>query len=323
MVSALATCSDNSLLFTGDSSGYIKVWDISHYLVDGRSCTDTEHAKRQVIWDTFPTMKWLQYLEQICKLHLDFRCMTTAHEPGKPHLLNSFRGHLRLINSIEWFENQYGRFLLTASVDCSIRLWTIGGLFMGIYGQSRLWDLNADNQNRPRAHRTDAFNRPRGYLLPPDIRKSGSCTTLRVMNGFTQNRWIPYVNLIRALNAFLSVFGRSTEDRIANDRKLEAQLEIPVTEDLQFTRSVVESIAPKARQRPPLFKPRIPQYRLQCPAYRVFPLQQVDDIDFPLLADMLNNVKVRYDLPRRDHLLFQVRNLSYVLTDAKHTPTLK
>ena len=45
----------------------------------------------------------------------------------------------------------------------------------------------------------------------------------------------------------------------------QAQLEIPVTEDLQFTRSVVESIAPKARQRPPLFKPRIPQYRLQVP----------------------------------------------------------
>ena len=41
------------------------------------------------------------------------------------------------------------------------------------------------------------------------------------MNGFTRNGWIKYVNLIRALNAFLSVLGRSTEDRIAKDRKLE------------------------------------------------------------------------------------------------------
>ena len=86
-----------------------KVWDISHYLIGGRSCSDEEHAKRQALWDTFPMMKWVRHIEHIHVPHLDFRSMTAGHKPDTPHLLNSFRGHLRVINSIDFFENKYGR----------------------------------------------------------------------------------------------------------------------------------------------------------------------------------------------------------------------
>ncbi|KAI0229572.1 hypothetical protein LSAT2_020024 [Lamellibrachia satsuma] len=109
MVTAILASPDNKLLFTGDSSGYIKVWDISHYLIGGRSCSDEEHAKRQALWDTFPMMKWVRHIEHIHVPHLDFRSMTADHKPDTPHLLNSFRGHLRVINSVDFFENKYGR----------------------------------------------------------------------------------------------------------------------------------------------------------------------------------------------------------------------
>ena len=87
----------------------LQVWDISHYLIRCRSCSDEEHAERQDVWDRFPMMKWLRHLEEICMIHLDFRCMKTAHERDTPHLLNSFRGHVRVINSIDHFQNKYGR----------------------------------------------------------------------------------------------------------------------------------------------------------------------------------------------------------------------
>ncbi|KAI0229571.1 hypothetical protein LSAT2_020023 [Lamellibrachia satsuma] len=193
-------------------------------------------------------------------------------------------------------------FLMTASVDCSVRLWTLGGLFMGIFGQSRLWQLNADNQDPPRYHRTDKYNRPRGFLLPPDVRKCGSSTTLHVMNGFTPNRWIRFVNLVRGVNAFMSSLRRSSSERIAKEQRIQAILDIPVATKMKHKRLVVESIAPKARVRPAPFKPRIPHFRMQCPAFRAFPLQEVKDIDFPYLKDMLKTVKERYGFPHRDHV---------------------
>ncbi|KAK2175395.1 hypothetical protein NP493_732g02055 [Ridgeia piscesae] len=249
------TCPDNTLLFTGDSSGYIRVWDISHYLVRGRGCSDEEHAERQDVWDSFPMIKWLQRLEEVNMLHLDFHCMKKAHEWNTPHLLTSFRGHSTVINSIDHFENNFG------SVDCSVRLWTLNGRFMGIFGQSRLWELSHGNQYPPRRHRSDRYHRPRGFLLPPDIRKSGSCTTLHVMNGFTPNRWIRYVNLVRSVNLLVSFLHRSSSERLFREKQA------------------------------------------RCPAYHAFSLLEINDIDFPQIGEMLNDVSARYSLHRCDQVL--------------------
>ncbi|KAI0211721.1 hypothetical protein LSAT2_003488 [Lamellibrachia satsuma] len=315
MVTAMVPCPENNLLFTGDSSGYIKVWDISHYLIRCRSCSDEEHAERQDVWDRFPMMKWLRHLEEICMLHLDFRCMKTAHERDTPHLLNSFRGHVRVINSIDHFQNKHGSFLLTAGGDCSVRLWTLDGLFMGIFGQSRLWELSSvPTQVPPRRHRTDKYHRPRGYLLPPDVRKCGSSTTLHVMNAFTPNRWIRIVNLVRGVNAFKSILRRSSSERVAKEKQIQAILDIPVAEETKYKRMVVESIAPKARVRNDPPKPRIPYYRLQCPAYRTFPLQEITDIDFPGISTMLKGVRDRYGFSHRDQVHMRFARIARQMT---------
>ena len=89
----------------------VEVWDISHYLVRGRGCSDEEHAERQALWDSFPMIPWLKWLEDVHMLHLDFHCMRKAHEWNTPHLLTSFRGHSTVINSIAHFENNLGRWV--------------------------------------------------------------------------------------------------------------------------------------------------------------------------------------------------------------------
>ncbi len=43
------------------------------------------------------------------------------------------------INSIEYIE--LARVLITCSNDCTIRVWTVGGKYIGTFGQDENWNL--------------------------------------------------------------------------------------------------------------------------------------------------------------------------------------
>ena len=47
-----------------------------------------------------------------------------------PPLLSSWRGHLKGIVSLEYVERF--RLIVTASLDCNVRLWTIAGSYIGV-----------------------------------------------------------------------------------------------------------------------------------------------------------------------------------------------
>ncbi|XP_048026029.1 WD repeat-containing protein on Y chromosome isoform X2 [Megalobrama amblycephala] len=102
-VMGLSTDQENSLLVTGDSTGSIKVWDISHYAL---SAGDVESAKEL------------------------------------PPLLHSWRGHERAIVSSEVLVYESQLFVLSASVDRRACLWTREGACVGCFGQEQLWDLS-------------------------------------------------------------------------------------------------------------------------------------------------------------------------------------
>lgn len=59
-----------------------------------------------------------------------------------PERLFFWRAHVQSITSIEPVEIWNCEILLTASLDCTVRLWTTEGHFVGTLGQPKIWDIS-------------------------------------------------------------------------------------------------------------------------------------------------------------------------------------
>ena len=200
-VVAMVTTANDELLVTGDTGGYVKVWDISHYATNGRRCSVTEHEARAGRWQPFAAfLHWLDIVEGVGKLATVFPCMA-ARGPGQPHLLLSYRAHADGVNSVDYFRNDGSELVVTASIDCSVRLWTLAGEFLGIFGQPYLWTYPQTMGRRG----LDDVDKYYEYMLPPDVRAVASCTTLRVLRGFARTHWARIVTFVRMANHFKSL----------------------------------------------------------------------------------------------------------------------
>ncbi|CAM4648098.1 unnamed protein product [Lepidochelys olivacea] len=100
-VTGLSTNQMNSVLVSGDTGGFIQVWDISDYGLSPRTQGSLE----------------------------------------KPPLLCSWRAHNSIVVSVEHFMFGSDSFILSGSSDRSARLWTPDGKFVGTFGQEKRWDL--------------------------------------------------------------------------------------------------------------------------------------------------------------------------------------
>ncbi|KAG6936914.1 WD repeat-containing protein on Y chromosome-like [Chelydra serpentina] len=100
-VTGLSANQMNSVLVSGDTCGFIQVWDISDY-----------------------------GLSPITQGSLE-----------KPPLLCSWRAHNSTVVSVEHFMFGSDSFILSGSSDRSARLWTPDGKFVGTFGQEKRWDL--------------------------------------------------------------------------------------------------------------------------------------------------------------------------------------
>ncbi|XP_052794800.1 WD repeat-containing protein on Y chromosome-like [Mya arenaria] len=96
MVSVMEVNKANTVLFTGDSLGFVYLWDI-----DGYAATHVESEPPEV------TMTW--------------------------------RGHVKSVTAISLVEEH--KLLITASVDCTVRLWNMDGHYVGTFGQPDPWDI--------------------------------------------------------------------------------------------------------------------------------------------------------------------------------------
>ncbi|XP_075247173.1 cilia- and flagella-associated protein 337-like [Convolutriloba macropyga] len=102
-VLAMFEVGSKNQLITGDTRGYISIWNIEEYAVKPAG-----------------------------------EVVTTA-----PPLLKKFKAHYHAIVSVEWFKHSSGTsFILSASSDRAARLWSYGGSrLVGTFGQSHKWDL--------------------------------------------------------------------------------------------------------------------------------------------------------------------------------------
>lgn len=55
-------------------------------------------------------------------------------------LLFSWRAHVRAVVKIEFLKGVEG--LVSASADCTVRLWTLAGEQIGVFGQPEPWALS-------------------------------------------------------------------------------------------------------------------------------------------------------------------------------------
>lgn len=132
-VTGLSSDGDNCLLVTGDTTGSIKVWDISQYALSA------EDEVGKLAFSFFQTIK--DPISKISRCDCFLTCFSkTATE--LPPLLHSWRGHEGAIVSSEILAYGSRLFVLSVSVDCRACLWTSDGGYVGCFGQEEKWDIN-------------------------------------------------------------------------------------------------------------------------------------------------------------------------------------
>ncbi|XP_072501613.1 cilia- and flagella-associated protein 337-like isoform X3 [Notamacropus eugenii] len=100
-VTGLSSNKDNHLLVTGDTSGFIQMWDISNYAT------------------AFPSV----------------------NSPNNPLLLRGWKAHSCTVMSVEYFSYSSDSFIISGSSDGTSGLWTSEGTLVGLFGQEKKWNL--------------------------------------------------------------------------------------------------------------------------------------------------------------------------------------
>ncbi|KAJ8280145.1 hypothetical protein GJAV_G00051030 [Gymnothorax javanicus] len=70
----------------------------------------------------------------------DITSYALGPETEAPQLTNFWRAHIGSVTSLQIVED--GLVLLTSSTDCTVRLWTTDGEFIGTFGQAESWSIH-------------------------------------------------------------------------------------------------------------------------------------------------------------------------------------
>ncbi|KAL3877706.1 hypothetical protein ACJMK2_035372 [Sinanodonta woodiana] len=194
-VHAMATDSKNNFLFTGDTQGYVEIWDIKDYCIHKQMtlAEKREHIENLKRKFSFFRMEMHEMHYKRITTSKILRHIFTNHPPPEtsnpsitlryPRLLSAYRAHILSINSIEFINER--ELIVTASADCSIRLWTIGGQYIGTFGVP--W------APLPQEVTPHYFFKN----VPKDVKRAGSARTLKVLNGGKTPLWQVAFNLLR------------------------------------------------------------------------------------------------------------------------------
>lgn len=60
---------------------------------------------------------------------------TDDNPEGKPPQIATWHAHQGTVVSVEYLPRDQGALLLSASEDCTARLWTLDGQYIGMFGQ--------------------------------------------------------------------------------------------------------------------------------------------------------------------------------------------
>ncbi|XP_046383836.1 WD repeat-containing protein on Y chromosome [Ischnura elegans] len=157
-VVTMNTDEDNEFLFTGDSAGYLKVWLLKNYFSASPS-PKIVMPKYRIL---FPFL---------LKDRLNGRAKRAIKGQELPLLLSSYQAHLRAITHVEYIRE--AKIVVTCSSDFSVRVWSLGGRYIGTLGQQHPWP------NFEPGKEVEDFP----LRIPSDLVKVASFTSMKVFTG--------------------------------------------------------------------------------------------------------------------------------------------
>ena len=110
-------CAEGSTTFvvTGDTAGRVKVWDVTDVAKLWRASSKSPVASA--------------------------RRFSTAIAQGAIKQLYTWRAHAKAISQVAYVVGVEG--IVTGSTDCTVRMWTLTGEQVGVFGQDDIWSLDA------------------------------------------------------------------------------------------------------------------------------------------------------------------------------------
>ncbi|KAK9962371.1 hypothetical protein ABG768_007741 [Culter alburnus] len=133
--------SSSASLVSSDSEGYVHFWSV---LNGGKFITSFQASQHQ------------QAIVKLALMQDDSVLFTADHfgfiyvynvkqyalepEQNPPEKVNFWRAHISNITSLKLIDKD--QFLLTSSMDFSVRLWSIHGEFIGTFGQYEKWSID-------------------------------------------------------------------------------------------------------------------------------------------------------------------------------------
>uniref|UniRef100_A0A182SDI7 WD repeat-containing protein on Y chromosome n=1 Tax=Anopheles maculatus TaxID=74869 RepID=A0A182SDI7_9DIPT len=156
----MATDKANRFLFTGTALGYVKTWYIENGWIPDE---DKFHVNKPALRVMFPFL-----LNDV----VPGRAKRSTREQPKPWLLNSYQAHRTCVTGLVYLDAT--GLLLSCSSDRTIRLWSLGGRYIGLLGSPVNWESLATDVPLPTEYR---------FRIPPDLQREVSFTTAKVLRG--------------------------------------------------------------------------------------------------------------------------------------------
>jgi len=148
-VSCATTNESETMLFMGDSSGHVQIWDIEGWCEEGRKirCSmedDHDTLAQHPFFARFPfllsiaKLRWKKYENGMMEVPEHLAPWETLVLPLR---LNCWLAHSKGIVAIQFIDEK--ELVVTGSVFGTLRLWTIMGSFIGAFGQDKIipWEI--------------------------------------------------------------------------------------------------------------------------------------------------------------------------------------
>ncbi|XP_041468554.1 WD repeat-containing protein on Y chromosome-like isoform X2 [Lytechinus variegatus] len=295
-VLAMATDTENEILITADTLGYVKVWDISEYCIGKREMARRERENIKVDYSErekeYPYLSGNSTLKRL-SLRKEMRSRANMKQPPPqsnpkdtllfPPKLNSFRAHLKGITYVDYAEDKH--LIITGSIDCSIRLWTVCGRYIGTFGQKGGWPKLPD----------EIDPRSLSRVMPRDVQRVASAVTLKVLNGGNNPRW-------KLAKTIMMVVGRK---QIRQDEFEDSNSNSDGVDDIEQaeekrqsswgTSSILgKSYKPKTRHKMPPILPDIKHNQSQVMVYSSLPFTNLTPVKDPTVPATLQEIQLRH-----------------------------
>ncbi|KAJ8045382.1 WD repeat-containing protein on Y chromosome [Holothuria leucospilota] len=295
----MATDSNNEFLITGDTMGYVKIWDISNYCIHQSGKSPTMEERETLAHEKAAREKQFSFLKGNTKLKelqgkVLEKAKTAFPKPPPqtcpeetlhwPPQLSSYRAHLKTITHVEYAEDK--KLVITSSVDCSVRLWTLCGRYIGTFGQKRGWDTLPD---------TIIPNKfPR--KMPRDVQRVASAMTLKVLNGGIQPKWRLARNIMMIVARNQGKQDDIEQDYQSGSQSYDADDASDEKRQESWGTSAIlgKSYKPKTRHKMPPVLPEIKQNQSQVVVYSSLPFTDLEPVKEPEIPATLQEIQLRH-----------------------------